>query len=203
MKVLVATTNEGKLKEIKRILEPLGIEVIPPPEKLDVEETGSTFLENAYLKAKAYFEKFKIPTLADDSGLIVEAIAPYPGIYSSRFYEIEFGGKEEVRSSKDEANIRKLLRLLENQKNRKAKFVAFIVLYAEGKGVFTEGEVGGEITKEPRGDKGFGYDPIFKPEGYDKTMAEFLPEEKDRISHRGKALRRLAEILKNCEGLLG
>ncbi|WP_461828648.1 RdgB/HAM1 family non-canonical purine NTP pyrophosphatase [Aquifex sp.] len=203
MKLLVATTNEGKLREIKRILEPLGIEVIPPPEKLGVEETGSTFLENAYLKAKAYFEKFRIPTLADDSGLIVEAIAPYPGIYSSRFYEIEFGGKEEIRGSKDEANIRKLLRLLEKEGNRKAKFVAFIVLYTEGKGVFTEGEVIGEITREPRGDKGFGYDPIFKPEGYDKTMAELSPEEKDRISHRGKALRRLVELLKDCEGLLG
>ncbi len=203
MKLLVATTNEGKLKEIKRILEPLGIEVVPPPEKLEVEETGCTFLENAYLKAKAYFEKFRIPTLADDSGLVVEAIAPYPGIYSSRFYEIEFGGKEEPKGNKDEANIRKLLRLLENTENRNAKFVAFIVLYTEGKGVFTEGEVRGEITREPRGDRGFGYDPVFKPEGYEKTMAELPPEEKDKISHRGKALRKLVELLKNCEGLFG
>lgn len=201
MRLLIATTNEGKLREIKRILEPLGIEVIPPPENLSVEETGKTFLENAYLKAKAYYERFKMLTLADDSGLIVEAIAPYPGVYSSRFYEIDFGGKEELKGSKDEANIRKLLRILENEENRKAKFVAFVVLYGEGVGIFAEGEVRGEITREPRGDKGFGYDPIFKPEGYTQTMAELPPEEKDRISHRGKALRRLAELLKGCESL--
>lgn len=201
MKLLAATSNAGKLSEIKRILEPLGIEVIPPPEKLEVEEKGTTFLENAYLKARTYYEKFNIPTVADDSGLIVEAINPYPGVFSSRFYEIEFGGKEEVEGSKDEANIRKLLRLLENEKNRKAKFVAYVVLYTEKGGFFAEGEVRGEITKEPKGDKGFGYDPVFKPEGYDKTMAELSPEEKDKISHRGKALRNLVELLRMCKNL--
>ncbi|HID65918.1 MAG TPA: RdgB/HAM1 family non-canonical purine NTP pyrophosphatase, partial [Aquificaceae bacterium] len=156
-------------------------------------------LENAYLKAKAYYEKFKMPTVADDSGLIVEAISPYPGIYSSRFYEIDLWGKEEIKESKDEANIRKLLRVLKNEKNRRAKFVAVIVFYDKDKGFFVEGEVKGVITESPTGDKGFGYDPIFIPEGYDRTMAELSPEEKDLISHRGKALRKLYRILKECE----
>ncbi|AAC06551.1 RdgB/HAM1 family non-canonical purine NTP pyrophosphatase [Aquifex aeolicus] len=199
MKLLVATTNEGKYREIKEILSEYGIEVLKPEEKLEVEETGCTFLENAYLKARAYYERYKIPALADDSGLIVEAISPYPGVYSSRFYDIDFGGREEVRTNKDEANIRKLLRLLENTENRKAKFVAFIVVYGGSWGIFAEGEVRGEITKEPRGDRGFGYDPVFVPEGYNKTMAELSPEEKNKISHRGRALRKLVHVLKNCE----
>ncbi|RUM32351.1 MAG: non-canonical purine NTP pyrophosphatase, RdgB/HAM1 family [Aquifex sp.] len=199
MKLLVATTNEGKYREIKEVLGKYGIEVIKPEEKLKVEETGCTFLENAYLKAKAYYEKYKVPALADDSGLIVEAISPYPGIYSSRFYEIDFGGKEEVKTNKDEANIKKLLRILENTENRKAKFVAFIVVYGGSWGIFTEGEVRGEITRYPRGEGGFGYDPIFVPEGYNKTMAELPSEEKNKISHRGKALRKLVKILKECE----
>ncbi|HIQ49003.1 MAG TPA: RdgB/HAM1 family non-canonical purine NTP pyrophosphatase [Aquifex aeolicus] len=199
MRLLVATTNKGKLREFKRILEPLGIEVITPYEKIEVRESGTSFLENAYLKAKAYYEKFKMPTVADDSGLIVEAISPYPGIYSSRFYEIDLWGKEEIKESKDEANIRKLLRVLKNEKNRRAKFVAVIVFYDKDKGFFVEGEVKGVITESPTGDKGFGYDPIFIPEGYDRTMAELSPEEKDLISHRGKALRKLYRILKECE----
>ncbi|HIP42951.1 MAG TPA: RdgB/HAM1 family non-canonical purine NTP pyrophosphatase [Aquifex aeolicus] len=203
MRLLVATTNKGKLREFKRVLEPLGIEVITPPEKIEVHETGTSFLENAYLKAKAYYEQFKMPTVADDSGLIVEAISPYPGIYSSRFYEIDLWGKEEIKESKDEANIRKLLRILEDEKNRRARFIAVIVFYDKDKGFFVEGEVKGEITKSPRGDKGFGYDPIFVPEGYDKTMAQLSPEEKDLISHRGKALRKLYGILKECEKTFG
>lgn len=203
MKILAATTNEGKLKEIKRILEPLGIEVIPPQEKLEVEESGNTFLENAYLKAKTYHDRFNLPTLADDSGLVVESIFPYPGIYSSRFYEIEYGGKEVLKGSKDETNIKKLLRLLKDKRNRRAKFVAVVLLYTGGKGLFAEGEVRGVIVEEPRGEKGFGYDPIFQPEGFEKTMAELSPEEKDKISHRGKALRKLYEMLKKCEGSFG
>jgi len=199
MKLLVATTNEGKYREIKEVLGKYGIEVIKPEEKLNVEETGCTFLENAYLKAKAYYEKYKVPALADDSGLIVEAISPYPGVYSSRFYEIDFGGKEEVKTNKDEASIKKLLRILENTENRKAKFVAFIVVYGGSWGIFTEGEVRGEITRYPRGEGGFGYDPIFVPEGCNKTMAELPSEEKNKISHRGKALRKLVKILKECE----
>ncbi len=196
-KVLIASSNPKKVKEIKEILRLLGIEVIVSPKKLEIEEKGTTFLENAYLKAKAYYEEFKIPTIADDSGLIVEAIAPYPGVYSARFHSIPEWGKEEPIPNEDEANIRKLLRVLKNKTNRRAKFVSNIVLYlGDGKGIFTEGEVYGNIIESPKGDKGFGYDPIFVPEGYNQTFAQMEPEEKHKISHRGKALRKLYELLK-------
>lgn len=203
MKVLVATANEGKLREIERILSPLGIEIVPPERKLEVEEKGCTFLENAYLKAKAYYEEFGLPALADDSGLVVEALEGYPGIYSSRFYSIDFGGKEEISGSVDETNVRKLLRLLKGRENRKAKFVAFVVLYIGDVGFFSSGECEGVIAEAPRGEGGFGYDPVFVPKGFSRTMAELNPEEKDSISHRGRALRRLAELLKECGGLRG
>ncbi|RLJ70772.1 XTP/dITP diphosphohydrolase [Hydrogenivirga caldilitoris] len=199
MKLLVATTNPGKLKEIKRILEPIGLEVVEPTENIEVEETGTTFLENAYLKANAYYDKFKLPTLADDSGLVVDALGGYPGVYSSRFHEIEFGGKEPIIGSRDETNIRKLLRLMKGREDRSARFVAFVVLYFNGKGFFAEGECKGTITESPRGQGGFGYDPIFKPEGFKKTMAELSPAEKDAVSHRGKALRNMSELLSKCK----
>ncbi len=198
-KVLVASSNPKKVREIKEILNPLGIEVEVPSEKLDVEEWANTFIGNAYLKAKAYYEKFKIPTLADDSGLVVEEISPYPGVYSARFYSLEVFGKEEPVPSADEANIRKLLRILEGKKNRRARFVSVVLLYLEeGKILSAEGEVNGVITDRPRGDKGFGYDPIFVPEGFEKTFAEMEAEEKHSVSHRGRALRKLAELLKSC-----
>ncbi len=200
MKLLVATTNRGKVEEIKRVLEPLGFEIILPVRKLEVEESGHTFLENAYLKAEAYYKEFRMPSLADDSGLEVKALEGFPGVFSSRFYEIDFGGKEEPIDTVDEANIRKLLRMLEGKDDRRARFVAYVVVYFGGKGIFSHGECRGEITQEPRGSGGFGYDPVFKPEGYERTMAELTPEEKDAISHRGKALRRLASFLKNCSG---
>ena len=198
-KVLVASSNPKKVKEIREILSPLGIEVVIPPQKVEVEEYGTTFIGNAYLKAKAYYERFKIPTLADDSGLVVEAINPYPGVYSARFYSLERFGREEPTPSEDEANIRKLLRVLKNEKNRRAKFVSNIVLILErGKTLSSEGEVEGTIIDTPRGEKGFGYDPIFVPKGYTKTFAEMEAEEKHKISHRGKALKRLVELLKVC-----
>ncbi len=200
MKILVATTNKGKFEEIRRILDPFGYEVLLPPEALEVEETGKSFLENAFIKAKVYYERFKLPTLADDSGLVVEALGGMPGIYSSRFYSIDFGGREEVRNSADEANIRKLLRLLEGKRNRKASFVAYMVMVAGKGGLFSWGECKGRIGHTPLGRGGFGYDPIFIPEGYDRTMAQLTPEEKDNISHRGKALMNLLPFLKGLEG---
>ncbi len=196
MKLLVATTNEGKLREIERILSPLGYEVIKPPRKIEVEEKGNSFLENAYIKAKAYFESFGMPALADDSGLVVDALQGFPGVYSSRFYSIEFGGIQELRDSKDATNVKKLLRLLKGKSNRKARFVAYVVLITDRGGIFSWGECEGEIVEKPAGEGGFGYDPVFRPEGFEKTMAQLTPEEKDSVSHRGKALRRLAELIK-------
>ena len=197
-KVLVASSNPKKVREIKEILHPLGIEVVLPPRKVEVEEKGTTFLENAYLKAKAYFEEFGIPSLADDSGLVVEAISPLPGVYSARFHALEEFGKEEPIPDADSANNRKLLRVLENVKDRSAKFVSVVVLYSDEGGLFAEGEVRGRIALSPKGDKGFGYDPLFIPEGYEKTFAEMEPEEKHKISHRGRALRKLYHLLKDC-----
>ena len=196
-KVLIASSNPKKAKEIEEILKRFGIEVILPPEKVEVEEYGTTFVGNAYLKAKAYYGEFGIPTLADDSGLIVEAIEPYPGVYSARFYSLEIYGKEEPIPNEDTANIRKLLRILKDKEKRRAKFVSNVVLMLDrDKFLMTEGVVEGKIIDTLRGNKGFGYDPIFVPEGYDKTFAEMEPEEKAKISHRGKALKKLAELLK-------
>jgi XTP/dITP diphosphohydrolase len=196
MKILLATQNLGKFREIKRMLEPLSVEVILPQEKLNVEEKGNSFMENAYIKAMAYFEKYRIPTLADDSGLVVPSLGGYPGVFSSRFYSIDWGGREEVQTSEDEANIRKLLRLMKNVSDRRAYFKAVLCLVLEeGLNIFSEGTCEGEIAHSPRGSGGFGYDPIFKPKFYEKTMAELSPQEKDLISHRGKALRKLKEFL--------
>jgi len=178
------------------MLEPLGVEVILPEEKLNVEEKGNSFMENAYIKAMAYFEKYRIPTLADDSGLVVPSLGGYPGVFSSRFYSIDWGGREEIQTSEDEANIRKLLRLMKDVSDRRAYFRAVLCLVLEeGLSIFSEGTCEGEIVHSPRGSGGFGYDPIFKPKSYEKTMAELSPEEKDLISHRGKALRKLKEFL--------
>lgn len=199
MKILVATTNKGKLKEFKKLLKPLGVDVLSledMDEKIEVEEDRPTFLENAIKKAKEYANFYKMPVIAEDAGLEVKALNGYPGVYSARFYDIEFGGKEEVIDSKDKANIDKLLRLLKGKSNRNARFVSNVVFYTpDDFGLWTEGYCEGIITEKPRGEGGFGYDPVFQPKGYDKTMAELSPEEKNQISHRGKAVRKLIEKL--------
>ncbi|WP_456382995.1 RdgB/HAM1 family non-canonical purine NTP pyrophosphatase [Persephonella sp.] len=198
-KLLVATTNRGKLREFRQILSQMGIQVLSlddMPEKIDVEEDRETFLENALKKAKTYGDFYKIPVIAEDAGLEVEALDNYPGVYSARFYSIPYGGVEQVDGDKDSANIKKLLRLLKGKENRRARFVSVVVFYyPDDFGLWTEGYCYGQIIDEPRGDKGFGYDPVFVPEGYDKTMAELEPEEKNRISHRGKAVRKLISLL--------
>ncbi len=198
-KVLIATTNKGKLKEFKQLLSNIGIEVLSledMKEKIDVEEDKKTFLENAIKKAKEYAKFYKISVIAEDAGLEVEKLGSYPGVYSARFYDIEFGGKEPVKDNKDKANINKLLRLLKDKENRKARFVSVVVFYnPEDFGIWAEGYCKGKIAKKPIGEGGFGYDPIFIPEGYDKTMAQLTPEEKNKISHRGKAVRKLITIL--------
>ncbi len=199
-KILIATTNKGKLKEFKKLFEDFNVQILSledMPEKIQVEEKGDTFLDNAIQKARVYALHYKIPTIAEDSGLEIDALVGYPGVYSARFFSLkEFGGEEPVVKSKDEANIRKVLRLLEGVKNRKARFVSVVVFYLPREfGIWAEGYCYGEITEKPSGEGGFGYDPIFKPEGYDKTMAQLTPEEKNLISHRGKAVRKLKKLL--------
>ncbi len=199
-RILLATSNPKKAEEMKRLLESYSFQVEIPKEEIEVQEGGSSFLENAFIKAQAYYEKYRMPTLADDSGLVVYALGGYPGVFSSRFYEHEYGGKEEVKTSKDEANIRKLLRLMEGVKDRRAKFVAFLVLSLGDAGYWSMGECEGIILEEPKGSEGFGYDPIFQPEGMQKSMAQLKPEEKDAISHRGKAIRNLVKIIAGGRG---
>jgi len=199
-KVLIATTNKGKLKEFKSLLSDIGIHVLSleeMKEKIDIEEDRQTFLENAIKKAKDYANFYKLPVIAEDAGLEVEALNGYPGVYSARFYSIDFGGKEDIIENKDKTNIKKLLRLLEGKENRRARFVSNVVFYLpEDFGLWTEGYCYGSIAQKPVGDEGFGYDPVFIPEEYNKTMAELSPEEKNKISHRGKAVRKLIKLLK-------
>ncbi len=198
-KLLLATTNKGKIREIESIFRGSGIELILPEKSIEVEEDGKTFLENAYKKAKAYYEVYKIPTLAEDSGLVVPILDGYPGIYSSRFYSIEWGGIEEVEDTKDRANIKKLLRLMAGKEDRRAYFITFAVVYMGDVGIWAQGVCKGYILYEARGEGGFGYDPIFQPEGYERSMAELKEEEKNAISHRGRAMRNLIELLKRLK----
>ncbi|WP_457644565.1 RdgB/HAM1 family non-canonical purine NTP pyrophosphatase [Persephonella sp.] len=200
-KVLIATTNKGKLKEFRKLFQELGIQILSldnMTERIKVEEDRKTFLENAIKKAKEYGDFYKIPVVAEDAGLEVEALGNYPGVYSARFYSIDFGGVYQIEKSIDYTNNKKLLDLLKNKDNRKARFVSVVVFYSpEDFGLWTEGYCYGKIAEKPEGEKGFGYDPVFIPEGYQKTMAQFDLEEKNRISHRGKAVRKLMEKLKD------
>ncbi len=191
MKFLAATGNLHKIEEFRNILEPLGIEFVSPNEIggiPDVEENGTTFEENASLKAleTANFAKMKV--FADDSGLEIEDLDNAPGIYSARYAEDNPGRIKRV-----------LDELLEVEKKRgkikrKARFVCVIAIAEPGKvlQVF-RGEVYGTIIREPRGVGGFGYDPIFLPNGFEQTFSELTPEQKDSISHRGNALQKAVD----------
>jgi XTP/dITP diphosphohydrolase len=192
-KLIVASNNEHKINEIKQILSKLPLEVISLKEAnihIDVEETGSTFMENAYLKAS---EIFKVTqgnmVLADDSGLSVESLDGAPGVFSARFAGVHGDNK---------ANNEKLLSVLEgkNIDERKAKFIcAMVLIINDDEIVKVQGEAEGIITAEFRGEEGFGYDPLFFVEKYNKTFAQMSSNEKNAISHRGKALDRLKSEL--------
>ncbi len=189
-KIIFATKNKGKVREVEDILKELHVKIISLAdinESIDIEETGSTFEENAKIKAKQVYDKFKIPTIADDSGLVVEQLNGAPGIYSARY-----AGED----GNDAANNKKLLKELEKfPEPHLAKFVCAAVYY-EGKEFHTAtGEMKGRIIHEERGTNGFGYDPLFIPEGYDVTSAELPPEVKNSISHRHKAFVKLKEMI--------
>ena len=197
-KFIIATNNAKKLVELDRILNPLGINAVTARDAGvdlgDVEETGTTFEENALIKAMSAFEKSGLPAIADDSGLMVDALDGRPGVYTARY-----GG--EGLSDKE-----RYMHLLDEMKDipkdeRTARFVSAICCVLSKDEVITvRGECVGEIAFEPSGEGGFGYDPIFLYEG--KYFALLTPEEKDSISHRGKALRLLREELlkKNIDG---
>ena len=190
MKVLIGTRNPHKLEECRRILGDIpGIEWLTFRERPfpEVEETGSTLEENARLKAVSLARITGLPTLAEDSGLEVTALEGAPGVLSARFAGVE----KDYR-----ANNEKLLALLAGVEDRRARFRTVAVLaLPDGRTWMTEGVLEGEIALAPRGSGGFGYDPLFIPLGETRTLAELAPEEKDRISHRRRALERLRPLL--------
>lgn len=198
-KVFVAAThNKGKLVEMEAIVKKLGIKLISRddanvPHDFDIEEDGETFEENSYKKAYEIMKMTNLPSMADDSGLMVEYLNGAPGVYSARY-----GGIEESF----EKNNNKLLYEMRDCPidKRKAKFVTVItVVYPDGKTIVAKGECNGEIATEKRGTDGFGYDPVFIPEGYDKTFSELGTDFKNKVSHRKKALLELERILKEGE----
>ncbi|MFO8066353.1 MAG: non-canonical purine NTP diphosphatase [Bacteroidales bacterium] len=189
-KILFATKNLNKLKEIKSILS-RGINLISLLDlgfNGEIPEPFETLEENANAKSRFGFENYGIDCFADDTGLEVEALNGKPGVYSARY-------AGEGKSDKE--NVKKLLNDLEGVSNRKARFRTVISLIENGKETLFEGIVKGEIIKEQRGDKGFGYDPVFVPEGYKKTFAEMGLKEKNQISHRANAVKKLCNYLNN------
>ncbi len=198
MTFVLATGNAHKLFEVRGILAELigeNVEVKMPSELgffEDVEETGVTFSENALIKADAIYRALKMPVIADDSGLCVTALGGAPGIYSARY-----GGEH----GNDAKNNARLLKELEEKTDRSARFVSAIAFVSDTHRFTVEGAVEGEILKSPRGEGGFGYDPLFYYPPKKKTMAELSAEEKNEVSHRRRGLTRLVERLKT-EGLL-
>lgn len=183
MKLLIASRNAKKLKEIKSILQVPGLELVSAadvPGAPDVEEDGTTFEENAGKKAATLAKATGLWALADDSGLEVDALGGAPGVYSARY-----AGEP----TKYSANNRKLLKALAGETNRRARFRCVIALASpQGEVKTVEGACEGVIADAPRGRKGFGYDPLFIPEGHALTFAEMDAADKNRISHRGRAL---------------
>lgn len=188
-KLVFSTNNEHKLEEVRAILDKhyqiLSLKDIG--DNTDIPETGTTLEENAMIKADFLWNKYKCNCFADDTGLEVEALDNAPGVYSARY-------AGEQKNSAD--NVAKLLHELEGKENRKARFRTVIALIKDGKRYLFEGKVEGVITLSPHGSAGFGYDPIFKPDGYDHTFAELGLDVKSQISHRAKAVQELALFLK-------
>lgn len=187
-KFVFATNNAHKLEEVKALLSDK-IELLSMKDikcSADIPETETTLEGNALLKARYIYENYHINCFADDTGLEVEVLNGAPGVYSARY-----AGEEH----NSEANMKKLLHELEGVENRKAQFRTIFALIIEGKEHLFEGIVKGEIIKQRKGNAGFGYDPIFVPEGYTQTFAEMGSEEKNKISHRAKAVGKLCKFL--------
>ena len=193
MKMILASNNKGKLREMRELLSGLGIEVLSQREAgfdIEVEETGTTFEENSYLKASAITAMSGLPAVADDSGLMVDYLGGEPGVYSARYT----GNHEDS----DVDRYMFLLKKMEGVEDRRAKFVSAVCCtFPNGDIIRTRGECHGNILHAPVGEHGFGYDPIFGPEGRKGSMAELTDEEKNAISHRGKAVREFIEKLRD------
>lgn len=210
MRVVLATTNEHKVHELNQILSglvaELGLEIVSTADfegLPDVAETEVTFVGNAMLKARAIAAATGLPTLADDSGLTVDVLGGAPGVFSAR-WSGSFAGADAPRASKDRANLSLLLEQLGDvpDEHRGAAFVcAAVIVLPDGTSAYRTGQVRGALAREPRGDNGFGYDPIFVPAdqagGAQRHLAEYTDSEKNAISHRGRAFRALGPAIRD------
>ncbi|MCD4701267.1 MAG: RdgB/HAM1 family non-canonical purine NTP pyrophosphatase [Candidatus Aegiribacteria sp.] len=188
-RIVLASGNPDKLRELRYLLKDLQVEIIPVCDLIpnwEVEETGVTLEENAYIKARDVAEKTHLPAIADDTGLFIDVLGGAPGIYAARFAGFDCSY---------ENNVDKLLRTMLCEENRRAAFRTSAVLVSQEIELSATGEVTGVIIEEPDGEDGFGYDPVFLPDELDKTFARCSPEEKHRISHRARAMQKLMDKL--------
>jgi len=192
-KILIATKNPGKVADFKALFDQYNIKVISlldiNPPIADVEETGDTFSENASIKAETIANQLNLPVLADDSGLSIDYLSGRPGVYSARYAGLD---------KDDQKNNHKVLRELEGvpDEERTAKFVCALAFAVPGRQTIIKyGTCQGKLTNKPIGENGFGYDPIFIPDGYQQTMAQLSTEEKNAVSHRGQAIKAFASWL--------
>jgi XTP/dITP diphosphohydrolase len=186
--ICVASNNTHKIEELKQMLgAQFDLKTMAEIGCHDeIEEYGTTFQQNSQIKADYIFQKYALNVIADDSGLEVEYLDNKPGVYSARY-----AGEPTNHA----ANIQKLLQELEDATNRNAAFKTVITLILDGNTYFFEGEIKGSITKELKGEGGFGYDPVFVPEGFEKTFAELGSEIKNSVSHRGRAIAKMLDFL--------
>ena len=191
-RMIFASKNEGKVGEVKKILADLNIQILSLSDvdyATEIEETGATFEENAKIKADVIFKEYKMPVIADDSGLSVAQLNGDPGVFSARYAG---------QPATDEKNNEKLLKNLEKfPQPHRARFICAAVYYFGTDFISAVGEVKGEIIKSPRGKGGFGYDPLFVPDGYRQTMAELSAEIKNKISHRFNAFNKLKNYIRS------
>jgi len=189
-KIIFASKNEGKVKEVRHILNGVNAEILSLNDvrfKDEIHESADTFEGNAKIKAEIIYNKFKLPTIADDSGIVALQLGNEPGVYSARY-----AGET---ATDEENNIKLLERLKPLPEPHKGKFICAAVYYFGADFIVAMGEIAGRIIKESRGTNGFGYDPLFLPDGHDKTTAELPSEVKNKISHRSRAFVQLKKYL--------
>ena len=200
-RLVLASSNPGKLREFRQMLDPLRIEVIPQSElgAPEADEPHGTFVENALAKARLASRHSGLPAFADDSGICVEALGGEPGVRSARYADKVPEGARGERASQDLRNNEKLVAALRGQANTRAHYYCVVVLVRhpnDPEPMIAEGHWHGEVIATPRGAGGFGYDPHFLLPELGRTAAELMPDEKNAVSHRSKALRRLVELLR-------
>ena len=199
-RLVLASNNPGKLREFRQMLAPLGMEIVPQSELgiSEADEPHGTFVENALAKARHASQRAGLPAFADDSGICVAALGGAPGVQSARYADGAAGGRED----QDTRNNRKLIDALKDKADRRAHYYCVIVLVRHANDpepLIAEGRWHGEVIDTPRGTGGFGYDPYFLLAAHARTAAELMPDEKNAISHRGQAMRKLVEMLQYAE----